>query len=379
VKKSIICQLSDFSPEYPGSFVDALLFLARHCRETLKTETLCVFPERARDRKWLRIFDNEGIKYAFIPSKKNVVFALKRLLDDFQPLIFHCHFVTFDLSAVVLKLIKYRRAKVVWHFHSVTSFNFSQWAKDTIKVKFLGCNFADRFIAVSEGVTRNALERGFPQNKLVTNHNGISIQRFVPNQKERQRARDFLGISDRHTVFLHLGYDPLIKGVDVFVKACATFVKNGASETELFLIIGRKQTKEYVSQMSESVSLAANLRVIDPIEDFPSVLNGIDVLVSSSRTEGFGYAIFEAMTANKIVLCSDIPGTSETCGREEGVWLFPSENWCALSKLMEAVRDLTPLTRERLGRANARFVAEHYSLESWAHRMGEVYRSLLVS
>src|SRR5438046_5877162 len=117
MSKRIICHLSDFNPEYPGSFVDALVFLARHCRQTLNTETLCVFPERARDRKWLQIFDDEGIKYGFVPAKKNVVGPLKRLLDDFQPLILHCHFVTFDLSAVILKVVKYRRANVVWHFH----------------------------------------------------------------------------------------------------------------------------------------------------------------------------------------------------------------------------------------------------------------------
>src|SRR5262249_15608908 len=97
VSQPVICQLSDFGPEYPGSFVESVVFLARHCRSTLQIETLCVFPDRARGRRWLARFDHEGVRYAFVPRKRSVILPLRRLLGAFHPVIFHSHFETFDI------------------------------------------------------------------------------------------------------------------------------------------------------------------------------------------------------------------------------------------------------------------------------------------
>src|SRR5215475_13354283 len=99
VSQPVICQLSDFAPEYPGSFVESVLFLARQCKRKLQIETLCVFPARARERKWLARFDDEGVRYAFVPGKRHVILPLRRLLEAFHPVIFHSHFETFDIAA----------------------------------------------------------------------------------------------------------------------------------------------------------------------------------------------------------------------------------------------------------------------------------------
>jgi hypothetical protein len=119
----VICQLSSFSPAYPGSFVDSLLQLSRTCRHALRLETLFVFPDRARPRKWLEKFDQEHLKYAFVPGNRDILASLRQVLKGFEPVLFHSHFSRFDLAAVLVKLALYRDSKVVWHLHSMAQFS----------------------------------------------------------------------------------------------------------------------------------------------------------------------------------------------------------------------------------------------------------------
>lgn len=378
MKKPVICHLSDFSPEYPGSFVDSLLSLARHCRRGMGIETLCVFPDSARERPWLKRFQDEAVKYAFVPRKKNAILALRNALKDLEPVIFHSHFERFDLSTLLLKLVLYSKAKVVWHFHSVARQTFHQQMKDTVKARLLGRYFADSFVAVGDGAYRVALDRGFPREKLVLNRNGIDTGRFQLAGKTCRNNRASLGVPNQHLVFFALGLNPVIKGVDLFVRAAERVGREGM-ERGCFIIVGRSKTRAFVSSMPESDRLGKCLRVIDTTDDFPSLLNGIDVLVASSRTEGLSYAVLEAMAAGKLILCSDIPGVREIFGGVEGVWLFPSEDWTSLAQLMQKAMKLSPTERERLGLLNSQYVATRYSVDGWAKRMMEIYNGLFAA
>src|SRR6266542_6601810 len=104
--------------------------------------------------------------------------------------------------------------------------------------------------------------------------------------------------------------------------------------------------------MGESSRLGSALRIIDPIEDFAFFLNGIDVLVSASRSEGLPYAVLEAMAARKLILSSDIAGAREAYGGSKGVWFFPAQDWRTLTALMKRSRELQFEQLHMLSEAN---------------------------
>src|SRR5947207_1732619 len=109
----LICQVADFSSRSPGSFIDALLVLALHCRETMSKETFCLFPSEARGATWLSRFEENGVWYDFIPRDRHAFLRMRSLLKDHHPLIIHSHFVSYDVAAVALKLLFFRDAKIV--------------------------------------------------------------------------------------------------------------------------------------------------------------------------------------------------------------------------------------------------------------------------
>jgi glycosyltransferase involved in cell wall biosynthesis len=343
----------------------------------LHTETFFAFPEDVKGYGWIRRFEEKEVLHGFIPRDGATFLSIKRLLEDkYEPLILHSHFVSYDICTIILKLVLHTRAKVVWHLHSRGKLDLRQRCKDIIKVRALAHTLVDRCIAVSEGVYGHSMTRGFDAERLVLIHNGIDLTRFRPVPEARRLVRARLGVTEDQRVYLLLGWDPYTKGVDLFVKA-ANELARSAQDSNLFLIIGEARTRQFVQPLAESLQLGPALRIIDPMEEFASFLNGVDVVVSASRSEGLPYALLEGMANGKLVLASDIPGARETYGGSHGTWLFPPEDWLAQAACMRRARTLPDVERQRLGEANARYVAEHYSLDRWASEVGDLYKILL--
>ena len=374
----VVCHLTNFSPEYPGSFVDALLCLAQHSRDTVQAQTLCIFPEEAKQRPWLARFKDEGIDYRFVPRVRNVGHQVRALLQGYDPVVFHTHFFLYDLTPLFLKIFyrQFRRSKIIWHYHNPTYAGFPQTVKNVVKLRLLGSYVAHGCIACGDGVYDSLINAGLSRDKLHLIRNGVVSERFAPNEESRISGRVSLGISERQFVFLLLGLDPLRKGVDIFAKAALSVVRSGMSDV-LFLIVGRNETRKFFSSLPEYGEIKSVLNVIEPTEDISTLFRSADVLVSASRSEGLAYSVLESMAAEKLVLSSEIPGVRDSYGTAEGVRLFPNEDWEALATLMKEATALPLAARQHLGGLNSLYVKDNYSLENWAKKIIAVYSEVL--
>lgn len=369
-----VCQLCNFSPETPGTFVDALIALADYSRKEAGLETFCVFPETAKERRWIAILERERIACGFVPRRRGVVSSIRALLRDRNPVIFHSHFSMYDLGSVFLNL-SYRQAKIVWHYHNPTPSDAVQRVKDAVRFALVARMFPVSCIAVGHGVYESLVEAGVPRSRLHLVTNGVSTERFFPSTEGRAQVRKLLSVEDdRTTIFLLLGMDAHRKGVDIFADAVAQ-LRATSSYDSVFLIVGNEKTREYFSRLKEIRVPADRLRVIEPMDDFPALLSGIDVLVSASRSEGLSYAVAEALAAGKLCICSDIPGVRDIYDRVEGVSLFPSQDAHALAQAMRGAEVLLPGRRRELGAVNREHIVTHQSLDVWARRIVDIYKS----
>ena len=376
VKEPVICHICDFQPEYGGTFVDALISLDRYCRRNLKMGLFCIFPENARNKSWLKRLDEERVRYGFVPRKKTIASHVRLLLKNHDPLILHTHFFFFDLSAVLMKLLHFRKSRIVWHYHNPLDLTIKQRIRDAFKIRLCFNHFGNRCIAVGDAVYKSIRHAGMASEKAVLIHNGVNVGRFLNKCEVTPEARRDLRISTDDIVFLLLGWDPLRKGVDIFLKAAEEMCRRNYMNCR-FLVVGSTETRRFISQLSCASKLGEVLTVIDPVEDLSSLLNAVDVLVSASRSEGLAYSVLEAMTAGKLVLSSDIALVRESYGRSEGVWLYPSEDWKMLADLMAKVVLLQSAEKQSLGRANSQYVIENHSLHRWSEKVGELYKELI--
>lgn len=371
-----ICHICDYGSQYGGTFIDSLLFLSRYCRDELQIATFCVFPDRAKNRSWLSKLDEDGIGYGFIPHKRNVVGQVRSLLSGRETLVLHSHFFTYDMSTVVLKCTTFKNSGVVWHYHNPCGGSVKQNIKDMLKIRLVFSILGDCCIAVGDGVHTSVKDAGLVPEKAMLLHNGVNTVRFLNRCKVSLEVRKSMGLSGEDMVFLLLGWSPLRKGVDIFFRAAEEL--SGKFKHCRFLVVGRAETREFVSQLMSKSFLATDVfRVIDPVEDFNVILKLTDVLVLASRSEGLPYAVLEAMTAGKVVLSSDLPAARETYGRADGAWLFPTGDGKILAELMEKVVLLQPEERRLLGQVNSQYIIENHSLDQWSKRIGQLYKEII--
>lgn len=93
-------------------------------------------------------------------------------------------------------------------------------------------------------------------------------------------------------------------------------------------------------------------------DDLPAVYSGAEVLVCTSRYEGFGLSVLEAMACGVPVLVSDILPLRELCGAA-GTYAMPGDERMFASKLAQLLQD------ESLSRERANLGLERAQLYSW--------------
>jgi len=110
--------------------------------------------------------------------------------------------------------------------------------------------------------------------------------------------------------------------------------------------------------------------------DVPALLRQADMLVHSSRNEGFPNAVLETMTAGLPVITT--PAGNAGIVVEHGVtgYVVPFEDVQRTAESMVQL-SLSADLRRRLGEAGRKRVEEHYSYECLADRLLATYRSIV--
>jgi GalNAc-alpha-(1->4)-GalNAc-alpha-(1->3)-diNAcBac-PP-undecaprenol alpha-1,4-N-acetyl-D-galactosaminyltransferase len=150
------------------------------------------------------------------------------------------------------------------------------------------------------------------------------------------------------------GFDLLI---DAFGQVTADFPDWG------LVIYGEGSLREKLSAQIESLGLAERIR-LPGVTAAPAVaLRQSDLFVLSSRYEGFGLTLVEAMSCGLPVVATDCPcGPSEIVHPDVDTLVVPRENATAMAQAMSRLMS-DPAERRRLGE-NARLSAQRFSLDA---------------
>ena len=107
--------------------------------------------------------------------------------------------------------------------------------------------------------------------------------------------------------------------------------------------------------------------------DVAEIYRQADVIVQSSVSEAFPYAVIEGMMTGRLVIATDVGGTAEALG-DTGV-LVPSREPALLAEaILQAVGD--PAMRLRLGAAARARALELFTIDRTIGEFSEVYRRL---
>lgn len=183
----------------------------------------------------------------------------------------------------------------------------------------------DAIVANSQAGKDWAVARGFPHHKVVVIENGIDTDYFQYDSRGRERVRAEWKVVNNATKLVGIvaRLDPM-KGHEIFLKAAAQLV--GVRRDLMFVCVGGGKD-DYLHRLEELArSLGIDQHVVwaGARTDMPAVFSALDVVVSSSSSEGFSNAIAEAMSCERPCVVTDVGDSARIVG-EIGIVVPPGD------------------------------------------------------
>lgn len=216
-----------------------------------------------------------------------------------------------------------RSVPTVWSIHNTTMPPFL--ANPTLHVvdRILARRSARKprnVIYCANSARREHERRGYASNRNVVVANGVDINRFCPDPRQRQKARHTLGLrSDEIAVTLCCRYDPqknITVALDVFARFCQT------ATNAILLLVGRGMTAENaeLAALVGERRLERRCRYVGPLADTMPLMRASDVVLLAS---GFGEAmpivLLEALASGTPIAATRIGDVEELCVPNEAL------------------------------------------------------------
>ncbi len=163
------------------------------------------------------------------------------------------------------------------------------------------------------------------------------------------------------------------KAPEVFLEAARILRERGRDM--YFVYAGDGPLRERIELLRRQFGLDDVFHLLGWRSDVPAILDALDAFVISSKYEGVGRALTEALYLAKPVVATAVCGVPELVVDGETGLLVPPDDPGALASAIERVMDDQVLARTLGGNGSARVTAE-YSAEEMIRRLAALYTEI---
>jgi glycosyltransferase involved in cell wall biosynthesis len=301
------------------------------------------------------------------------LFHLKDLIEANHYHIVHTH----SSKAGMLGRIAARLAGTPVVVHTIHGFPWHDYMSDFKKDAYilnerLVASFCDALITVSRLNQSEAVELGIaPAEKFTTIYSGINLEAFQVDI-DRNAKCSSLNLDPSRPIVGTVGRLSQQKAPLHFVRAAkAVLAKRPDAQ---FVVVGDGPLNEEVRDVTDEED---RIRLLGFRDDVPHILSILDVFALSSRWEGLGRAVTEAMIMGLPVAVTAVNGVPEIVDHQETGLLSPPES---PSKLAENILWLLnhPDQARLMGRRARKRVVPAFSAERMVAQIEALYDRLLV-
>jgi glycosyltransferase involved in cell wall biosynthesis len=290
---------------------------------------------------------------------RNALFPLARLIRDQRPDVVLSSVLDANIVAITARaLAGSPRPKLVVR---ETNSHRARGDIGRIRQRLTGFAYprADAVVALSEGVRQELIaDYALPPASVVTIHNPVEVAALVAearNAPSSPVAKDGPWIMGVGRLIRQKGFDRLIRAVAHLQRPDVRLV-----------LVGEGPDRDALAEQARE--LGVTLLMPGFVKQPVHWLAHADVFALSSRWEGFGHVIVEAMAAGAPVAAFDCPhGPRDIIRDRETGLLVPDGDETALTRAMAELLDDRDLARRLSGAASqdaARFssarIADHY-------------------
>lgn len=181
-------------------------------------------------------------------------------------------------------------------------------------------------IVVLSNIALNYYKKWFSLSRLNVVYNTRILEKKTLTSKEE---KEFLNFKKENII---LGVNALltpIKGIDLIIKSLP-FLKDHIN----LWIVGNGKSMSELQELTHKLNLEKRVYFAGYRKDAFRYLPYYDISVISSRSEGFGLSLIEAVIHKRKVICSNIPIFKEIFSDKE-VSFFELENISSFTKSVE--------------------------------------------
>ncbi len=292
--------------------------------------------------------------------------------------------VSARLAASLISAVREERPDLV-HTHMVHADVYGSIAAHTLRTRFVSTRhnddryllgpfrYVDRafmsgagaIIAISDAVRRFHIRAGLPAEKMVTIHYGLDMLPSTPSELTPEEA----GIPPGVPLVLAIGRLIEQKDHATLLDAFALVRRNHADARLAILGWGRLEA----ATKARARALGLEDAVLLPGRVEPSAwLGRAEIFAHSSRWEGFGIVLLEAMLAGLPVVATRVSAIPEIVVDGTTGLLTPAGDAAAFATAVsELLSD--PQRRQALGDAGQRRARDEFSVARMADRTIDVY------
>lgn len=219
-----------------------------------------------------------------------------------------------------------------------------------------------------EAATEYEQAGAVPEGGMVTVYNGIDVDRFQCGADGPDPGA-WPGSSRRRRV-LAVGRLVPEKNQAALLRAFA-LVEDDYPDTDLW-IAGDGPLRGELESLRDELGLAGRAFLMGERHDVPELMRSADLLVLSSRVEGFGLVVAEAMASGALVVATDVGGVAEVMGNHG--FLVPPGDVAALAQGMSDALRMEPSRASLLAACNRAYVSSRFDIRRVTEDWLGIYR-----
>jgi len=230
----------------------------------------------------------------------------------------------------------------------------------------LVCLRAQTIIAITDTVRLYLIE-----SREVKDTHKITVIRYGIKLEKSDQRENSMAIKNERLKILSIGRLVEQKDYPTTLNALALLSKSGKKFD--YNVLGEGILKSSLNQLGRNLGIAQSISWIGKTNQVIDYLNESNVFILSSRYEGFGLVLLEAMKQGTPILASNCPAIVEVVGKNYS-GLFPVSDTNALAQLLLSCYDSNFL-QDLLEQTNNRIHLFDASL--MAKKMLNVYQNVL--
>ncbi len=358
-----------------GGIERALTTLAM--RTPAQAKCICWTPTHHAEppEEFMQELESRGVELRRIAPPVISPFYMPRLwrqIREFEPDVVHLHGASIGVAGALSRRIG-KAPAAVYTEHSEHA-RLAGWLQ---KARERTAGMLDWTVFVSENGHREAMARpalcaNAGRSSVIRNGIEPSIYAERP-AGEREDVRAELGIDGAAVVMGCVGLLWCLKGQEYAIRAVAKLQEQGVDAR--LVLVGKGEDEEGLRGLAEYFGVGNAVIFAGWREDIARLLQGFDVYVQPSMSEGIPLATIEACAASLPVVASIAGGLPEVV--EDGVngLLVPVGDEDAIVRAVRRLVEDERLARA-MGKQGNQRVRESFSVESMVAGYLDVYRKI---